>query len=76
MKGHIEGSIHIPLDELRDRMGELRKDARTLIVSAAGFEGHLASRQLVQHGFTDSSYVTGGMKSMRLVEGFREELAE
>ncbi len=76
MKGHIEGSIHIPLDELRDRMDELRKDARMVIVSAAGFEGHLASRQLVQHGFTDSSYVTGGIKSMRLVEGFREELAE
>lgn len=76
MKGRIEGSIHIPLDELRDRLDELRKDARILIVSAAGFEGHLASRQLVQHGFTDSSYVTGGMKSLRLVEGFREELAE
>ena len=30
--GHIEGSIHIPLHELRDRLGELPKDKKIDIV--------------------------------------------
>jgi NADPH-dependent 2,4-dienoyl-CoA reductase/sulfur reductase-like enzyme/rhodanese-related sulfurtransferase len=75
-KGHLEGSLHIPLDELRDRLEELEKDSKIVIVSAAGFEGHLANRQLAQLGFSDTRYVTGGIKSMRLVEGYGEEIAE
>ncbi|HWR11389.1 MAG TPA: FAD-dependent oxidoreductase [Rectinemataceae bacterium] len=76
MKGHIAGSLHIPLDELRDRLEEVPKDARLLIVSIGGFEGHLASRILRQHGFDDIAYVSGGMTSMRLFGGFEETIGE
>jgi NADPH-dependent 2,4-dienoyl-CoA reductase/sulfur reductase-like enzyme/rhodanese-related sulfurtransferase len=76
LKGHLAGSLHIPLDELRDRAGELPKDARLLLVSIAGFEGHLGARILRQLGFTDVAYVSGGISSMRLFGGFAEEEGE
>jgi rhodanese-related sulfurtransferase len=72
LKGHIAGSAHIPLDELRDRASELPSELPLIILSTAGFEGHLALRQLAQLGFKDLRYVTGGMTSMRLVGSFEE----
>jgi len=76
LKGHIADSLHLPLDELRDRLAELPIDKKLLIVSSAGFEGHLASRLLAQHGFTNLAYVSGGMTSMRLFGGFEEARGE
>jgi NADPH-dependent 2,4-dienoyl-CoA reductase/sulfur reductase-like enzyme/rhodanese-related sulfurtransferase len=72
-KGHVPGSLHIPLDELRDRLDEIPRDRELLIVSIAGFEGHLALRQLVQHGISKVRYVSGGMTSMRLSGGLAED---
>jgi NADPH-dependent 2,4-dienoyl-CoA reductase/sulfur reductase-like enzyme/rhodanese-related sulfurtransferase len=72
LKGYIEGSLQMPLDEIRDRIGEIPRDKRILIISIAGFEGHLAARILRQQGFEDVAYVTGGMTSMRLFGGFAE----
>lgn len=66
----MPGSLNIPLDELRDRLGEVPADRPILVVSTAGFEGHLASRILRQSGFPDTAYVSGGMKTMRLFPGF------
>ncbi len=72
LKGYIAGSLHMPLDEIRDRLEEIPRDKSIVIISSAGFEGHLASRILQQHGFQDLAYVTGGMTSMRLFGGFEE----
>ncbi len=76
LKGHLAGAIHIPLDELRDRADELPRGARLILVSVAGFEGHLGSRLLKQIGFADVAYVSGGITSMRLFGGFTEEEGE
>lgn len=76
LKGHLAGSIHLPLDELRDRAGELPGGAKLLLVSIAGFEGHLGARILRQLGFADVAYVSGGITSMRLFGGFAEEEGE
>lgn len=75
-RGHVAGSINIPLDELRNRISELPKDREIVLLSVNGFEGHLASRILRQNGFDKLSYVTGGMKSMRLFGGFNEAEGE
>jgi len=66
LNGHVAQSIHIPLDELRDRIDEV-PDSDLLILSKAGFEGHLAYRQLVQHGRTSVRYISGGYMSLRLL---------
>lgn len=73
-KGRAVGSLHIPLDELRDRLAELPKDRDILIVSKAGFEGHLANRLLRQSGYSRVRYVSGGMTSLRLEAAFKEEV--
>jgi NADPH-dependent 2,4-dienoyl-CoA reductase/sulfur reductase-like enzyme/rhodanese-related sulfurtransferase len=67
LNGHIKDSMHIPLDELRDRIEEI-PDEDILIVSKAGFEGHLAYRQLSQHGRNAIRYITGGYMSLRLLK--------
>lgn len=66
LNGHVAQSIHIPLDELRDRIDEV-PDSDLLILSKAGFEGHLAYRQLVQHGKKSVRYISGGYMSLRLL---------
>lgn len=50
-KGHIPGSLHIPLDELRQRMNELPKDKEIIASCQSGQRSYFACRLLVQHGF-------------------------
>ncbi len=73
--GHIAGSAHMPVDELRDRMDEIPEGA-LLIVSKAGFEGHLAYRQLIQRKKNEISYVSGGFTSLRLLPEAHEIIEE
>lgn len=50
-QGMIPGSIHIPLDELRDRLHELPKEKDVYVICQAGLRGYIAVRILRQHGF-------------------------
>jgi len=71
--GHLGEAVHIPLDELRDRLEELAKDKPIRIVSKGGFEGHLANRILIQQGFIDVAYISGGWATLRLRTGLNIE---
>ncbi len=44
-------AINIPVDELRDRIGELDPRRDTVVSCAVGIRGHVAARILKQHGF-------------------------
>lgn len=57
--GGIAGALHIPLDELRERMGEVPRDARLLVFCASGLRSYVACRILSQNGF-DCANVSGG----------------
>jgi len=72
-KGHAALSVHIPLDELRDRLEELPRGKAVRFVSKGGFEGHLAQRILVQKGIASSANVSGGWATLRLVPGLAIE---
>ncbi|MCC9643836.1 FAD-dependent oxidoreductase [Rhodopirellula sp. JC740] len=48
---NADGVIHIPVDELRDRLDELDPTRPTVVSCAVGVRGHIASRILRQHGF-------------------------
>lgn len=50
-KGCIPGSMHIPLDELRGRLGELPKDKEIIASCQSGQRSYFACRLLMQHGF-------------------------
>jgi rhodanese-related sulfurtransferase len=68
-KGHVSDSIHIPVDELRDRLDEIPHDRPIRIVSVGGFEGHIAGRTLLQKGFADVKNISGGWAALRLERG-------
>ena len=50
--GHIAGSQHIPLGELRGRLGEVPKDKPILAVCRHGNRSEAAARGLRALGFT------------------------
>ncbi len=64
--GSIPGSINIPLQELRARIGELDPRKEYMIYCQAGLRGYLAYRILVQKGFKASN-LDGGYKTYSMV---------
>ena len=68
--GAIPNSIHIPLDELRNRLDTLDKNAEYVPYCAVGMRGYLAHRILLQHGFK-SRNLSGGYRTF---VGAREQL--
>ena len=61
--GVIDGAMHIPLDELRQRLEELPKNKRIIVYCAVGLRGYLAARILIQNGFENVVNLTGGYKT-------------
>ena len=46
-----EKLVHIPVDELRDRLDELDRDVPWVVSCGVGVRGHIAARILKQHGY-------------------------
>ena len=61
MRGHADGFIHIPLDDLRERLGELEKDKKIYVMCQSGLRSYLATRILTQNGF-DAYNFAGGFR--------------
>lgn len=59
----IPGAINIPLDEIRNRMNEIPSNKPVYLYCAVGVRGYVASRILLQHGFTDVRNLSGGYKT-------------
>ena len=64
-QGNVPGAINIPVDDLRDRLGEIPAGARILCYCQVGQRGYLATRILLQRGF-DAANLGGGWKTYRL----------
>lgn len=69
--GHIPGAVNIPVDDLRSRLGELPRDRRMAAYCQVGQRGYLATRILLQSGFSAAN-VGGGYKTYRLFQPFHE----
>jgi hydroxyacylglutathione hydrolase len=59
-RGHIEGSIHIPLPELRGRADELDPACPVAAYCAGGYRSSIAASLLRARGFADVSDLIGG----------------
>jgi CoA-disulfide reductase len=66
--GFIEGSINIPLNDLRNRLDELPKDQTIYVSCQVGLRGYLATRILTNHGYHVKN-VDGGYKTYSSVFG-------
>jgi len=60
--GEIEGSVNIPLSELRARADELPRSKKILVYCQVGQRGYFATRILAQKGF-DAVNLNGGYKT-------------
>ena len=54
------GTIAIPVDELRDRIGELDPTRPTAVTCASGLRSYVACRVLMQRGFGEVYNLSGG----------------
>ncbi|MBY0588111.1 FAD-dependent oxidoreductase, partial [bacterium] len=61
-EGHLPEAINIPVDELRDRLAEIRHDQPITVYCQVGQRGYLATRILQQQGYRVSN-VSGGYKT-------------
>ncbi|WP_040848105.1 FAD-dependent oxidoreductase [Treponema lecithinolyticum] len=68
-RSHVEGWLNFPLDDIRKRLGELDKTKPVYLMCQIGLRGYIASRILVQHGFTVYN-LSGGYRLYDLVSRF------
>jgi NADPH-dependent 2,4-dienoyl-CoA reductase/sulfur reductase-like enzyme/rhodanese-related sulfurtransferase len=59
-EGIIEGAVHIPVDELRQRLQELDRAKEVVLYCAVGMRSYIANRILAQHDFDKVFTLTGG----------------
>jgi sulfur-carrier protein adenylyltransferase/sulfurtransferase len=62
-ESHIPGSIHIPMGDLPNRLGELDPDAQIILQCHGGGRSSRATQFLMQQGFSDVANLTGGISA-------------
>ncbi|MCA9081803.1 MAG: CoA-disulfide reductase, partial [Planctomycetaceae bacterium] len=60
--GALPGAVNIPVDELRQRLGELPQGSPVYVYCQVGMRGYLATRILLQKGFSVHN-LSGGYRS-------------
>ncbi len=68
--GHVHGFVNIPVDELRQRLGELPAGKPVYVMCQSGLRSYLSCRVLSQHGF-DCYNFSGGYRLYASVTGDR-----
>ena len=60
-QGHIPGFVNIPVDALRERLGEIAPGKPVYVMCQSGLRSYLACRILTAHGY-DCFNFTGGYR--------------
>ena len=58
-RGHADGFVNLPVDELREHLGELDPGKPVYVMCQSGLRSYLACRILAQHGFTCYNFAGG-----------------
>jgi len=62
----VPGAVHIPIGELRARLGELPRDREIHVICRSGQRAYYATRVLLQHGFKARN-LSGGFLSRAIL---------
>lgn len=60
---HVPGSLHIPLNHLEERLGELPRPRGILVYCATGYRSSVAASLLRRHGIEGVADLAGGIKA-------------
>lgn len=71
--GTLPGAINIPVDNLRGSLDKIPKDKPIKVFCQIGLRGYIASRILMQSGFSDVSNLSGGFRLWKEIENNHEE---
>lgn len=66
-EGRIEGSLHIPLNHLRERMQEVPRGRSLVVTCAGGYRSSIAASLLQRHGIEDVADLVGGIEAWETV---------
>ena len=58
-RGHIEGFINIPVDELRERISEIEPGKPVYVICQSGLRSYIATRILEGYGFESYNFAGG-----------------
>jgi rhodanese-related sulfurtransferase len=58
---HVEGSLNLPLNRLRDHVAEIPRDRIIAVQCAGGYRSSIAASLLERQGITDLVEVAGGL---------------
>ena len=58
-RGHIEGFRNIPVDELRERIGEIELGKPVYVICQSGLRSYIATRILEGYGFEAYNFAGG-----------------
>lgn len=67
LSGFIEGSLNIPVNDLRARLDEIDRDKEIIIYCAVGLRGYVATRILMENGFNNVKNLLGGYTTYSFV---------
>jgi rhodanese-related sulfurtransferase len=60
-RGHVEGFKNIPVDELRERIGEIEQGKPVYVICQSGLRSYISCRILAGYGF-DAYNFAGGFR--------------
>ena len=66
-RGHIDGFINIPVDELRERIDEIDKNNKVYVMCQSGLRSYIACRILAGHGY-DAINFSGGYRLVNVLK--------
>jgi rhodanese-related sulfurtransferase len=58
---HIDGAVHIPLNQLQTRLDELDRQRPIVAFCHHGMRSEMAGRLLERNGFADVAHLSGGI---------------
>ncbi len=70
----IDGSINIPIEEIRNRLDDIPNDKSIYVYCEVGYRSYLALRILLQSGYNEVYELTGGFKIFEMANATTEEI--